>query len=181
MKSYTEIEGWFSHSRTYLQLLDTMPDFGTFVEVGAWLGRSTAYLCANAGVNHRICVVDTWLGTPNEWKTTHKLATQIDLFTAFSANLQGYNYEPFRMTSELAATYFPDASVDVVFLDADHTYEATKADIKRWLPKVKAGGYLAGHDYCKEWEGVIQAVDEIFGEKKEVNVADTCWLYHVQS
>lgn len=179
MKSYTEIEGWFTHTQTYSRLIDSMPEFGTFVEVGAWLGRSTAYLCANAGLHHRICVVDTWLGSANELQTTHQLATQIDLFAAFTDNLKGYLYEAYRMTSASAANCFADGTLDVVFLDADHTYEATKADIQRWLPKVKAGGYLAGHDYCQQWEGVIQAVDEIFAENKEVNVADTCWLYHV--
>ena len=33
-----------------------------------------------------------------------------------------------------------------VFIDADHSYEAAKADWNEWFPKVKKGGYIALHD-----------------------------------
>lgn len=46
-----------------------------------------------------------------------------------------------------AANQVPDASQDMVFLDADHRYSSVVADIAAWLPKVKPGGWLAGHDY----------------------------------
>ena len=35
-----------------------------------------------------------------------------------------------------------------------------KRDIENWLPKVRKGGILAGHDYVHTWPGVIQAVNE---------------------
>jgi cephalosporin hydroxylase len=40
-----------------------------------------------------------------------------------------------------------DASVDFVYIDGDHSYKAALADITEWWPKVKAGGFLGGHDY----------------------------------
>jgi uncharacterized Rossmann fold enzyme len=65
-----------------------------------------------------------------------------------------------------AAQEVPDGSLDFVFIDANHTYEACKADILAWLPKVKSSGFIAGHDYenpnYPSW-GVKRAVDEIFG------------------
>lgn len=70
------------------------------------------------------------------------------------------------MTSLEAAAAIPDASLDFVFLDADHSYEAVLADIAAWLPKVKPGGFLSGHDYENtEYPafGVKRAVDERFG------------------
>ena len=68
------------------------------------------------------------------------------------------------MDSVDAAEQVPDGSLDFVFIDADHTYEGCRRDILAWLPKVRAGGIISGHDYAngEEW-GVKRAVDEIFG------------------
>jgi predicted O-methyltransferase YrrM len=38
------------------------------------------------------------------------------------------------------------SSIDFLFIDADHSYEAVKADWNRWFPKVRKGGYIALHD-----------------------------------
>jgi uncharacterized Rossmann fold enzyme len=72
-----------------------------------------------------------------------------------------------RKTSKEAAKLIPDESLDFVFIDADHSYEGCKADIDAWLPKVKRGGLVAGHDYENtEFPkfGVKKAVDECFQE-----------------
>lgn len=62
-----------------------------------------------------------------------------------------------------AAELIPDGYLDLCFVDADHTYDAVKADLAAWLPKVKKGGWISGHDYnhpeFPEW-GVKRAVDE---------------------
>jgi hypothetical protein len=36
--------------------------------------------------------------------------------------------------------------IDFLFIDADHSYEAAKADWAVWMPKVKEKGYIALHD-----------------------------------
>lgn len=61
-----------------------------------------------------------------------------------------------------AAVDVPNGSLDLVFIDAEHTYDAVKADIAAWLPKVRSGGILAGHDYgsMRKFAGVKHAVDE---------------------
>ena len=62
-----------------------------------------------------------------------------------------------------AAAWVAPGSLDLVFLDGDHTYDAVKEDIAAWLPKVRRGGVLAGHDYSLHCFGVIQAVHELSG------------------
>lgn len=70
-------------------------------------------------------------------------------------------YEVLRMTSEDAAAQFGRDSLDFVFIDADHSYEGVRADIDLWLPKLKSGAVLSGHDYRDERNyGVQRAVDE---------------------
>jgi hypothetical protein len=45
-------------------------------------------------------------------------------------------------------------------IDGDHSYEAVKADIQAWLPKMKRGGVISGDDYM--WPGVKKAAEEAF-------------------
>lgn len=65
-----------------------------------------------------------------------------------------------------AAGDFQDASVSLFFLDTSHTYDATKAELRAWLPKIHPHGVICGHDYLlyKRPEfaqsGVHLAVDE---------------------
>jgi hypothetical protein len=63
-----------------------------------------------------------------------------------------------RMMSVAAAQIFPDSMFDLVYIDADHSYEAAKADIAAWWPKVRVGGIICGHDYGRK-RGVVPAVN----------------------
>jgi Methyltransferase domain len=51
--------------------------------------------------------------------------------------------------------------VDVVFLDGSHEYEAVRRDILAWMPRIKSGGMLAGHDINDHYPGVGRAVHEL--------------------
>jgi hypothetical protein len=64
-----------------------------------------------------------------------------------------------------AANEFKDESLDFVFLDADHSYSGTLAAIRTWIPKVRIGGAVTGHDYANKGHiaGVFRAVNEIQG------------------
>ncbi|MBL8587477.1 MAG: class I SAM-dependent methyltransferase [Methylobacteriaceae bacterium] len=61
---------------------------------------------------------------------------------------------------------FPDAHFDWIYVDADHGYEAVKADIAAAAPKVRPGGFLVFNDYARMLRpglgvfGVHQAVTE---------------------
>jgi len=63
---------------------------------------------------------------------------------------------------------FPDETFDMIYLDADHSYEACKRDLGLAYNKVKNRGFIMGHDYEMNmnkaktvWAfGVKQAVDE---------------------
>ena len=63
-----------------------------------------------------------------------------------------------RMESVAASRRIDDASLDFVFIDAEHTYPAVVSDILHWWPKLCAGGILCGHDYGTSHE-VVEAVE----------------------
>jgi predicted O-methyltransferase YrrM len=177
MKNYKEISGWFNYVDTFDYLVSNTPDGGTFVECGAWLGKSSSYLCSIAEAkNLKIYIVDSWKGSPTRLATTHKLATETDIFEIFKSNLEGANYTAIRDLSVNACKKFEDNSCDVVFIDMDHEYESVNKDIDLWFPKVKKNGIIAGHDYSGGWPGVIRAVDEHFG-KSNITKMGQCWIY----
>lgn len=175
MKNWNEIQGWFNYQQTFNFLLSSIPDGGKFVECGAWLGCSSAYLCDAAKDRVKVYIVDTWKGSPNELTTNHTLATKMDIFPIFLDNMGDRKFTPLRMDSCEASEHFEDRTLDVVYIDMTHTYEAVTQDIRCWLPKVKVGGYIAGHDYAAYAPGVMQAVNEAFGDK--VTIMDgNCWI-----
>ena len=63
------------------------------------------------------------------------------------------------MTSLEAAKLIPDGSLDFVYIDANHRYFEVSQDIRAWLPKVRPGGVLCGHDYFSHGS-VKKAVDD---------------------
>ena len=81
------------------------------------------------------------------------------------------------MTTHEASALMEPASLDFVFIDADHSYDAVKDDIALWRPKVKTGGWLGGHDYHpRKFPGVVKAVDEAFeGKTTIIHYPGTIW------
>jgi tetratricopeptide (TPR) repeat protein len=75
-----------------------------------------------------------------------------------------------RLTSKEAAEILPDDSIDLCYIDADHSYRGVSEDLRLWHPKVKRGGVLAGHDYVPDGNywfgdfGVQHAVNEFVKE-----------------
>ena len=72
-----------------------------------------------------------------------------------------------------AVRHFKDNYFDLVYIDADHSYEGCLRDIEAWYPKVKGGKFLIGDDY-RIYEGrhaeikfgVIEAVNEFVKKNK---------------
>lgn len=65
--------------------------------------------------------------------------------------------------SPQAASLFKDEYFDWIYIDSNHAYEAVKADLDAWWPKVKRGGYMCGHDYIafdRHGFGITQALNE---------------------
>lgn len=72
----------------------------------------------------------------------------------------GYDIELWRMFSRDAAARFADESVDFVFIDGDHRFDAAMMDLLLYAPKVRKTGVILLHDYFRAREcGVVDAVD----------------------
>ncbi len=162
---YKNIQGWFDFQNHYTRMVDQAVDGAHFVEVGTWKGTSAAYMAveiANSGKKIQFDCVDTWQGSDEAVHQNDHHVKNNSLYEHFIDNMKPVTgfYKPVRMTSVEAAGQYQDNSLDFVFIDAGHTYEDVRADIVAWLPKVKPGGWIGGHDY--PWcEGVRRACKEL--------------------
>lgn len=150
----------FMEADELVWLNETASTMETVVEIGCWMGRSTTAL-ASAG---RVFSVDHFRGSPSELEGAHAEATQADIYSVAVENLSSYgNIEILSMDSLAASRRFSTASIDMIFLDGEHTREAVLIDLIAWHPKCRR--LICGHD--RDWEGVISAIS-IYGIPIEI-------------
>lgn len=163
-------EGWFTDVdiNTYRGMFESLPDGGSVVELGTWKGRS---LCSVADIiqrkNIKVTAIDTFEGTdstPEEKDTLAVEAKNVNIQDVFENNLRKFGIRDYvtviKGSSADTYTMFPDKTFDLLFLDADHSYDAVFNDIRNWYWKVKPHGKFAGHDIA--WASVAKAVEGIF-------------------
>ena len=165
--TWSDIDGWFDFHEVYDDLAARARPGDTLVEVGSYFGRSACYLSERLkDKDATLLCVDVW--SDPAW------------FVTFQANVEACNVAdvvvPLRCDS-IRASRLVANNLAAVFIDADHTYESVKADIAAWLPKVRAGGLIAGHDFGLAFPGVEQAVREAFGDK--FRRSGQCWLFDI--
>jgi predicted O-methyltransferase YrrM len=141
---------------------------GQIVEVGCWLGRSTSYiagLCRARGA--KLHCVDTWAGSSDRFNLAYRerLATR-EIEAEFRRHLAalGVDADCLRLPLVEAAATFEPGAIDLVFLDASHDRAAVSADIHAWVPRLRSGGVLAGHDFADDHDGVVTAVEHAAAE-----------------
>jgi predicted O-methyltransferase YrrM len=138
------------------RLATECPQNANIVEYGSYLGASTCYLAAGAtGKEARIFCIDTWLNdTINDGIP--------EPFAKFQENVAGVSQMITTLrkrTSEVQASDLR-LPVHLAFLDADHSYEATRADATFIMSMMAPDGVIAFHD-TSSFAGVSRALGEI--------------------
>ena len=169
---------WRTKRWTFVAKLLDNPHLGA--ELGVKGGRFTGHILA-AHKNLHLITVDLWSARPeaeahedgetyDDWDFD-TIRAEFDRRTAPFAD----RLTVMRMSTLEAAPKVEDESLDFVFIDAEHSYEAVTADIKAWEPKVKPGGWVMGHDYSDRFQGLKRAVDEQFASSDVIVGGDTVW------
>lgn len=100
------------------------------------------------------------------------------------------NIKIHRMRSDEFLKLMKPRSVDVVYIDGDHSYEGVKSDLEHSLPIIRKYGWIMGHDYEMNMEktknyynfGVKRAVDEFclkYGLRIYAKGNDGCVSYAI--
>ena len=115
------------------------------VEVGTYRGRYAKMLCAGNPALHLTCV-DAWKAYPGYRDFT--IQAELDaVYLQAQEKLRPYGATLIRAFSADAAKQFKDGTFDAVYIDGNHSYEGCTTDLFAWVPKVRPGGIVSGHDY----------------------------------
>lgn len=139
-------------SRNHLPLLCKELGFTHGAEIGVWRGAFSALFCAADPKLLMLCV-DPWVSYPawQDTKNTLEPAAQERLmaesYRDAVTRLTPLNCMIVRKFSAEAVRDVQDGSLDFAYIDGNHVYDAVIEDLTLWLPKVRSGGWIGGHDF----------------------------------
>ena len=140
--NYNEIEGWCDKEITtlYDRAISEAKDGSVFVEIGCYLGKSTCYMIdqiKKSGKDITFYVIDNF-------------STLGDVESRFRENLGQERLDRIKFIREdscQSAANFDNNSVDFLYIDTDHFAWQLVKELTEWLPKIKSGGLVGGHDF----------------------------------
>jgi hypothetical protein len=120
-------------------------------EVGVKRGETFGHLLGSCPDLHMI-VVDQWLRLEDTGEPGLETYRRLDMAEVENVARDVAARHPDRCQiikgcSWEVAWHVADHSLDFVFIDASHTERAVRLDVAAWRPKVRAGGWLTGHDW----------------------------------
>jgi len=140
----TDVPGWETSAEQHylVELAKTVPKDGLIVELGAEFGQSASLWSYGVqslphGPTIKIVSIDTFQG---------------DMLTAHRLNLAECGFkdrtDQIVSDSKLAGESW-GSPIDLLFIDADHSYAGCKSDIDLFTPHVKVGGLVVFHDVAQ--------------------------------
>jgi predicted O-methyltransferase YrrM len=159
-------------------LLDMIKDLGetkdkTMIEIGSFIGESTIIFARNF---KHVSAIDPFIDNYDPEDMTSNFNFN-EVFEEYKRRIESEKEKvtTYKLTSNDALSLLQGEKFDFIYIDGIHQYENVYEDIMNYLPLVKEGGIIGGHDYGGPWKGVQQAVDQVFGQPDKV-FKDTSWI-----
>lgn len=134
-------------------------------EIGVYTGTYSEVLC-HGNPNMKLYCIDPW--TTYDSEEIEPYAKNQDALNKFYSEakkrLSKYNCTIIRKSSMDAVKDFKQGELDFVYIDANHSYQNVKEDVREWAKIVRDGGIVAGHDY-----GHFKHKDRNIGTKKAID------------
>ena len=135
---------WYGHVPFAFWLVaETRPT--VIVELGTHYGVSYSAFCEavqRISLPSRCFAVDTWKGDQH---AGFYGADVYEDFFGFHERYRAFS-SLLRMEFDAAAEMFGEASIDLLHIDGEHSYEAVQHDFATWLPKLSDRGVVLFHD-----------------------------------
>lgn len=145
-----------------------LTDQTEMVEIGSFAGSSALMFAKKVKI---ITCIDPWT-TESLQHPDWPIIDAEKCFDLTAGKLP--NVQKLKLFSLEARHLFQDKSLDFVYIDGMHDYSSVYCDICAWLPKVKDGGLIGGHDFSDAFPDVPRAVREVFETFRTYE--DTSWI-----
>ena len=166
---------WLTGLLKCIDYVKTRTTVERMVEIGSYQGESTT-LFAHIFQPKELYAVDPFVNGYDEFDGS-STGDFTDVIHNFEERTKQFPcIKHIKDFSYGAVTQFEDNSLDFVYVDGDHTYDGVIRDIKLYLPKIKSGGFIAGHDLGKET--VTKAIRNQLGEV-DIYFEDSSWVIQV--
>jgi predicted O-methyltransferase YrrM len=132
----------------------------TIFEIGTAQGRTTSLMAEQTNAEARIYTLDLPPDQRAKW----------ELFVESSDGAVGVEFRRHPLRGKISQLYGDSrtfdfspytASMDLVFIDGDHTYEFVKPDTENALRMAKPGGLILWDDYSPRFPGVVKYLNEL--------------------
>lgn len=119
------------------------------LQIGAFVGHATEWICQNIGAKALVDDVDTWKGSD---EAAHNQMDWRAVYGAYKARVKPYRKQvtAYRETSDSFFLSLPEymrGTYDFVYIDGDHTAEQVHSDAVNGWHVLKPGGIMAFDDY----------------------------------
>jgi hypothetical protein len=181
-----DILGYMSRSelRVITSWAKSVPENGVIVELGSFFGRSAVEWANNVHPSTKIYCVDWFLedlliNWGDETEPTYPVKGQTyNIWESFLKNTKDYkNIFPIRGKCPENITY-PGDIIDVLFIDLHHQNPEDIDSLNFFMPYMKPGGVICGHDYCDAWPDVksnVKMLEEKFNTTATFYEHTTLW------
>ena len=151
------------------------PGIGEIVEIGSLEGKSTCWLglgTKNAN-REKVTAVDPFTGSPEHQKGAlfeqELIVDEGTTYRVFKENIKKMGLNDYvtpivGLSEEVGKGW--NKPIRLLFIDGDHSYEASKLDFETWSPFVVKGGLIGFHD-IGGWPGVTEFYEELLASTSE--------------
>lgn len=155
-----------------------VPNNGVIVEIGSFLGRSSVCWAMSAHNSVKIYCIDRF--------GVHYINSTGETFdsdTVFKQNTESFPNVVMIKGSSPHDIDYPGDKIDVVFLDAAHKNPDDWNNIEFFLPHIKNGGMLCGHDYCDD--AFPDVIENVIRLEKQLGIpvtlyeGTTLWSFNI--
>jgi hypothetical protein len=156
-----------------IHLAQQLPNGAIAVEAGSRFGGSAQILLDHAAQISRLYCLDPDWADPHSpwihadpaitpaWRAMWKLDGFSTCFAYASALLKNYhNVRLLPLASPYEIGWWQEG-IDFLFEDSQHVNPQMRDNLNFWVPLVRPGGVISGHDYTPNWPDVVKEADAL--------------------
>ena len=162
-----ELKNYFNINRYHIPYLINNNNYQNYVEIGIQSGVFTEYVLKNTNIP--VYGVDPFQpcnGNECGWDKHHDIVIATQEMQDETKNIcieklsKFNNFNYINMSSIEYGLSIPDNSLDIVFIDGDHSTKGVTKDLEIFYKKIRKGGFLVGHDYGGNF-GIFEPVVQV--------------------